>query len=240
VLISTHLFVSDVHLCAERPAQRTRFLEFLDHTARSADSLYILGDLFEYWVGDDDLGDPFNAEIAAHLRALTERGVPVSFLHGNRDFLIGEAFARATGVTLLPDPVVVTLDGEATLLMHGDLLCSEDHDYLAFRQTVRDSRWQAQFLAQALPVRHQIAKNATQESESAKSGKAMAIMDATPSAVTDMFQAHEVKTLIHGHTHRPGIHQYPLLNATRYVLPEWYGRGGYLALENGVFREVFY
>lgn len=233
MLIKESLFVSDLHLARDRPAEKERFLTLLSEFAGHDCEVFILGDLFEYWVGDDDIDDPFNASVVAALSGLHKTGVALYFMHGNRDFLIGERFAEEAGLTLLADPVVRSIQGEPTLLMHGDLLCTDDLAYLAFREEVRNPAWQAQFLGQPLAVRHEMARAATKESDVAKSGKSMEIMDATPQAVLDAFKKEGVKRLIHGHTHRPAIHTYKDLGAIRYVLPDWYGRGGYLLIQNG-------
>src|ERR1035437_9729585 len=140
------LFISDLHLCSGRPQINRSFFGFLEREARSASALYILGDLFEYWVGDDDLGDPFNATVVTALARLVAGGVPTYLMHGNRDFVIGEAFAHASEVTLLPDPTLIDLDGRATLLMHGDTLCTLDLEYQAFRREARSHGWISQLL----------------------------------------------------------------------------------------------
>jgi len=147
------LFISDLHLTEERPEANERFIAFLEDRARAADALYILGDFFEYWIGDDDLAEPFNAVVAGLLADLTRRGVPVSLMHGNRDFLIGERFCAATGAKLLQDPVVETIQGERTLLVHGDTLCTDDLDYQAWRRKARDPVFLAEFLAKPLAER---------------------------------------------------------------------------------------
>src|SRR5262245_11662961 len=147
------LFISDLHLSEERPQANERFFSFLEEQARGAGALYILGDFFEYWIGDDDLAWPFNAVIAGSLRGLSQSGVPLYFMHGNRDFLVGSGCCKATGAQLLDDPTVVELHGEKTLLMHGDTLCTDDLDYQNWRRTARSSAWQAGFLAKSLEER---------------------------------------------------------------------------------------
>ena len=221
------LFVSDLHLTEERPEANERFIEFLERKARGAGALYILGDFFEYWVGDDGLGEPFNNVIAGLLRKLP---IPLYFMHGNRDFLIGERFCAATGARLLHDPVVETIEGEKTLLMHGDTLCTDDVDYQAWRRQARDPAFQAAFLARSLPERHQAVQQMREKSKEVVGAKAVEIMDVNEDAVREALRRHGVRRLIHGHTHRPGRHALEVdgRRCERWVLPDWYGRGGYL------------
>jgi UDP-2,3-diacylglucosamine hydrolase len=226
------LFISDLHLSEDRPAANERFFSFLEETARDAGSLYILGDFFEYWIGDDDLAYPFNAVIAGVLRELSRSGVALYLMHGNRDFLIGERFCEATGAALLVDPVVVELDGERTLLMHGDTLCTDDLDYQAWRRTARSSAWQREFLGKSLVERRMAVGGMREKSKAVIQAKPLEIMDVNEGAVRSAMKQHEVKRLIHGHTHRPGRHVVDLGGARgeRWVLPDWYGRGGYLSV----------
>jgi UDP-2,3-diacylglucosamine hydrolase len=221
------LFVSDLHLTEERPEANERFIEFLERKARGAAALYILGDFFEYWVGDDDLGEPFNAVIAGLLRRLP---IPLYFMHGNRDFLVGERFCAATGARLLGDPVVETIEGEKTLLMHGDTLCTDDVDYQAWRRKARDPAFQAAFLAKSLPERRQAVLQMREKSKEVVGAKSAEIMDVNADAVREALRRHGVRRLIHGHTHRPGRHALEVdgERCERWVLPDWYGRGGYL------------
>lgn len=225
------LFISDLHLCPSRPDGTRLFLDFLAGPARAADTLYILGDLFEYWAGDDDLDDPFNREICVALRAATDARIPVCFMAGNRDFLIGEAFARATGIRLLPDPAHIDVAGVATLLMHGDTLCTDDLAYQSFRSEVRSDEWQQAFLALPLAVRKARIEALRRESEEKKREKPADITDVSPAAVASALQAHGCPRLIHGHTHRPGRHRFLAggRECERWVLPAWYEGGGYLA-----------
>ena len=221
------LFISDLHLTEERPEANERFIELLEEKARGAEALYILGDFFEYWIGDDDLAEPFNAVIAGLLRKLS---IPRYFMHGNRDFLIGERFCAATGATLLQDPSVHEIQGVKTLLVHGDTLCTDDHDYQAWRRTARNPAFQAQFLAKSIAERRQAIVQMREKSKEVVAGKAAEIMDVNEGAVKDALRRHGVRRLIHGHTHRPGRHAVDLdgERAERWVLPDWYGRGGYL------------
>ena len=223
------LFISDLHLDDSRPAVVEGFERFLSRTAAGADALYILGDLFEYWVGDDGLAMPLPARAAEALSQLAVR-VPVYFMHGNRDFLVADRFAAASGAKLLADPTVVDLYGKPTLLMHGDTLCTGDVAYQKFRAQVRSPAWQSAVLAKPLAARIAMARQLRETSDAAKGEKGMEIMDVAPEAVEAAFRAHACDTLIHGHTHRPGRHEHVVdgRKCVRWVLPDWYGRGGYL------------
>jgi len=234
------LLVSDVHLCDERPAQVERFIALLEGPARTADSLFILGDLFEYWVGDDDCASPLADRILGALKSLSDSGCNSYFLCGNRDFLIGPHFAKLAGLQCLEDPCIVDIQGIPTILMHGDLLCSDDTAYLAFREQVRNPLWQQQFLAQPLEIRHKMARGATAESGKAKQAKSEEIMDVTQTAVEAVFRQFGGTRLIHGHTHRPGFHQHRVddLLRDRWVLPDWYGAGGYLCVTPDKVEEI--
>jgi UDP-2,3-diacylglucosamine hydrolase len=233
----TVLFVSDLHLDAARPDITAQFLRFLRGEATHAEALYILGDLFEAWVGDDVSGEPA-ASVRAALRQLVDAGVPVFLMRGNRDFLYGPRFAAETGARLLPDPAVVVLHGEPTLLMHGDLLCTGDAAYQAFRAQVRDPRWQAQFLAQPLPAREAFAAKARVASQEhqkdiGRGGAMDAITDADADAVASTLARYGVRRLIHGHTHRPAIHALEAGGrlAQRIVLGDWYEQGSVLRVD---------
>lgn len=230
------LFVSDLHLDPARPEITRLFGEFIDGEARDADALYILGDLFEAWVGDDDPSD-IGAFVAAKLRALSDSGVPVSFIRGNRDFLLGADFAQRAGMAILPDPAVIALDGEPTLLLHGDLLCTDDTAYQQFRAQTRDPHWQAQFLSQPLDARIAFAQRARAASKAHQGGLQQAgtmetITDVTPATVADMRRRFGIRRLIHGHTHRPAIHDEGDGN-TRIVLGDWYEQGSVLRVAAG-------
>jgi len=223
------LFISDLHLDESRPAIVAQFERFLASTAPGADALYILGDLLEYWVGDDGLVLAFPARVAAALRALTPQ-LPVYFMHGNRDFLVAERFARETGVGLIADPTVVTLYGVATLLMHGDTLCTDDASYQRLRTQVRNPAWQRATLGLPLAERIALARGMRAQSERAKEAKTMEIMDVAAQSVEKAFAESGCEMLIHGHTHRPGryVHRVGGIERVRWVLPDWYERGGYL------------
>ena len=232
------LFISDLHLTGERPEANEQFFRFLSEEAAGAHALCVLGDLFEYWVGDDELGapdgDPFAREVARALRSLTDSGVPVHFMHGNRDLLIGRGFTSATGVSLLDDPTVLSVAGIPTLLMHGDTLCTDDHDYQAWRRTARSADWQRQFLSAPLGERRKRILQMREKSREVVAAKSAEIMDVNAEAVRDAFREHKVRRLIHGHTHRSAFHQVEVNGSRceRWVLPDWYGdSGGYLAVD---------
>jgi len=201
------LFISDLHLSEDRPAANERFFSFLEKEARGAEALYILGDFFEYWIGDDDLGQPFNAVIAGLLQGVSRSGVALHFMHGNRDFLVGQGFCETTGARLLDDPTVLELQGEKTLLMHGDTLCTDDLDYQAWRRTARSSAWQQQFLAKPLPERRHAVLGMREKSKQVVEAKPAEIMDVNDGAVREALERHGVRRLIHGHTHRAGRHR---------------------------------
>ncbi len=220
------LFIADLHLQTEEPAITAGFLRFLAGTAQKADALYILGDLFEAWIGDDD-PNPLHRQIAAALKALTDSGVPVYFLHGNRDFLLGQRFARESGMTLLPEEKVLELYGKRLLILHGDTLCTDDAGYQAFRAKVHQPWLQKLFLALPLFIRMRIAAKMRADSTSANRNKSQAIMDVNPQAVVNVMEKHQVQHLIHGHTHRPDIHTLTANGAPayRYVLGAWHQEG---------------
>ena len=230
------LFVSDLHLDGSRPAATEAFLAFLEHEARHAAALFILGDLFEAWVGDDDDAEP-GASVATALARLSSAGVPLYFMRGNRDFLLGEAYARRCGMRLLPDPCMVSLHDEPVLLMHGDLLCTDDVAYQAFRRQVRDPSWQQAFLAQPLAARQAFAaqaRDASREHHAAvtATGQAEGITDVSAATVEATFARFGVGRIIHGHTHRPAVHalQVDGRACTRIVLGDWYEQGSVLRL----------
>ena len=227
----TTLFIADLHLSEQEPAITAGFLRFLAGEARRADALYILGDLFEAWIGDDD-PQPLHAEIAAALKALSASGVPCYFIRGNRDFLLGRRFARASGMTLLPEEQVLDLYGRRVLIMHGDTLCTDDEGYQRFRKKVRNPLIQKIFLALPLRLRLKIAGKMRADSQQANQQKSLAIMDVNPQAVTAAMQRHQVRWLIHGHTHRPAIHTLALLggDAHRAVLGAWHQEGSMVAV----------
>jgi len=222
----TTLFISDLHLEAGRPEIGVQFLDFLSGEARDADTLYILGDLFEVWLGDDD-PNPYYAGMKAAIRELVDSGIPVFFMHGNRDFMIGDEFATDTGVTILQDPELIDLHGEKVLLSHGDALCTDDVEYQRFRAMTRNPEWQAMMLAKTIQERIAHALEARQGS--VEHGKSLddEITDVNQSAVEALIRKHGVDILLHGHTHRPAIHEVRLgdRTATRIVLGDWFEQG---------------
>ncbi|MFC4159671.1 UDP-2,3-diacylglucosamine diphosphatase [Chitinimonas lacunae] len=227
------LFASDLHLCDADPDTVESFLAFLAGPARHAAALYLLGDVFEYWAGDDD-DDPLPQRIAAALAELRAQGVPVYLQHGNRDFLLGQTFAEQAGLTLLPDPYPIEAHGRLLLLSHGDLLCTDDTAYQSFRRTVREPAWQAAFLARPLSERRAEIARIRQASEAAKRDKPVEIMDVNREAVSRLLAAYPGHHLVHGHTHRPARHSHEVQHALRqrWVLPDWHrGAGGYLVAE---------
>ncbi len=226
----TTLFISDLHLAPERPAIIGLFLNFLKTRASQAKALYILGDLFEYWIGDDAGRAPEVQPLTAALRTLTQSGVPVFVMHGNRDFLLGTEFEAATGCKLLPDPSIIDLHGERVLLMHGDTLCTDDVDYLKFRAMVRNPQWIAGFLAKPIPERIAMVREVREVSKTAMAAKKPEIMDVNADAVAAAFRTHGVRRLIHGHTHRPARHRFELDGrpVERTVLGDWYDQGSVL------------
>ncbi len=223
------LFISDLHLDPERPAVTELFLELLDTRARVSDALYILGDLFEAWTGDDDTS-PMNQAVCEGLKQCATAGTPVFIMHGNRDFLLGAQFAEASGCTLLDDPSLIDLYGTPVLLMHGDLLCTDDKEYMAFRAMVRDPQWQHELLSKSLEERQHIAREMRTRSREQTGGKPESIMDVNSAAVVKTMTDHQVQRLIHGHTHRPAIHDLVISGkpAQRIVLGDWYEQGSLL------------
>jgi UDP-2,3-diacylglucosamine hydrolase len=220
------LFIADLHLHTEEPAITAGFLHFLDGVAREADALYILGDLFEAWIGDDD-PNPLHQRVAAAIRALVDSGVPCYFIHGNRDFLLGKRFARESGMQLLPQEKVLELYGRKLLIMHGDTLCTDDAGYQAFRAKVHQPWLQTLFLALPLFIRYRVAAKMRADSRAANSSKSLAIMDVNQQAVIEAMEKHRVQWLIHGHTHRPAVHQLSANEAPafRAVLGAWHSEG---------------
>jgi UDP-2,3-diacylglucosamine hydrolase len=223
----TTLFISDLHLQGATPEIGEQLLGFLAGPAREADAFYILGDLFEAWLGDDD-PDPHYAEIERAMRAFSDTGVPCYFMHGNRDFLVGPEFSRRTGFELLGDPVVREIEGTRVLISHGDRYCTDDVEYQAVRRQLRDPAWQAQVLALPIEHRRKMAGDARAESAAANQLKAADIMDVNQQAVERALQDANATTMLHGHTHRPALHEFRLPDgstAHRYVLGDWYEQG---------------
>lgn len=228
----TTLFISDLHLDNARPNIIALFEHFLAHEARDADALYILGDLFETYIGDDDNAS-LPARVAAALKSLSDSGVPVFFIAGNRDFLLGEDYARRAGMKILQDGATIDLHGTPTLLLHGDALCTDDAAYQAFRKQVRDPAWQRAFLTQPLDARRAFAQQARDASRAHTSRTDMAIMDVNQAAVESAMRNASVMRMIHGHTHRPTNHDFDLdgSDARRIVLGDWYEQGSLLRVD---------
>lgn len=235
------LFASDLHLSPDRPAARAAFRAFAHGPARSAHAVYLLGDLFDWWVGDDQIADPFVAGIVADLRGISAAGVPLFIGHGNRDFMLGARFAKATGATLLPEQQVLDLAGTRTLICHGDELCTDDTEYLAYRARMRDPATQARLLRLPYFARRAIAWWLRRKSRDEKALKADQIMDVNDDAVVAALRAHGAQRMIHGHTHRPARHEH-IVDGTareRFVLADWHAQGQYLAVDaTGVHDHV--
>lgn len=225
----TTLFISDLHLDDRRPAATKAFQEFLQRDAAGVDALYILGDLFEYWLGDD-APTPVGQTVASALNQLNASGVAIYFAHGNRDFLLGEAYAAAAGMVLLPEETVIDLYGAPTLLLHGDSLCTDDVVYQEIRKMLRDPEWQKSFLEKTPQERVAWAMKAREMSADHKDGVSMDIMDVNSDAVADALQRHDVRHMIHGHTHRPAVHETP--DHQRVVMGDWYEQGSVLTVSN--------
>ena len=228
------LFISDLHLQALTPRTCSAFFAFLQERARAAGQLYLLGDIFEYWAGDDDLASRFHQDIVKAIRAVSDSGVQVFWMAGNRDFLVGAAFAQAAGLTLLAEPHVIELAGQRVALVHGDAECTDDLKYMAFRTQVRDPAWQAQFLALPLAQRKSIIDGMREGSKAAHTTKSYELMDVAPAAVAALHARTGADIIIHGHTHRPALHRHD--GKRRYVLPDWEPqaeppRGGWIAIE---------
>ena len=225
----TTLFISDLHIDANRPPIVRQFLDFLEAQAAHADALYILGDLFESWIGDD-APDSAQMAVIAGLRALTGSGVPCFVMHGNRDFLLSTRFCLESGAQLLGDPVIITLYGERILVMHGDALCTDDHAYQRLRATVRDADWQARFLGLSIKARRALAGAAREGSQAHTAAMEYSITDVNADSVAAVLRGAALTTLLHGHTHRPAIHALKVDGrpCTRIVLGDWFDQGSLL------------
>jgi len=233
----TALFISDLHLDSQRPHSTRQFLAFMERRAPSAERLYILGDLFEAWIGDDD-DDPGLDPILGALATVTRAGTACYFMHGNRDFLVGQRFATRTGCRLLGDYETVDAYGERVLLTHGDLLCTDDTRYMTLRKSVRDPAWQREFLAKPLAERRKIAREMRAMSQTEVATKLDYIMDVNAASVAATMRASGVRTLLHGHTHRPDVHRFELdgRDATRIVLGAWHERGSCVRWDESGFE----
>lgn len=232
--MTTH-FISDLHLEEARPDITRAFLSFLETRATGSERLYILGDFFEAWIGDDE-HTPLQDQVAEALRAVSGGGTEVFLMHGNRDFLIGEEFCTRAGATLLADPTVIDLYGMPTLLMHGDSLCTADVEYQKFRASMRNAQWQQMFLQRPLADRQLVARQLREISMAKNKGKEEFIMDVTPDEVVSVMEDHNVQRLIHGHTHRPAVHELSVNGkpASRIVLGDWAENVWWLKAESGV------
>jgi UDP-2,3-diacylglucosamine hydrolase len=236
------VFISDLHLNAAQPATRAAFARFCEQVAPKHAELVILGDLFEFWAGDDD-PDAVGEEVAQRLAQLAGAGTSVFLMHGNRDLLLGSGFCARASATLLADPTLALIDGRGVLLSHGDAYCTLDTEYMAFRRKARNPLFQVLFLAKSLAERRAVIGEARVTSEATKATKSMEIMDVTPAEVEQAMSHYSVRTMIHGHTHRPATHHHVVdgQGATRWVLPDWdldsrHKRGGYLVVGDGKWQ----
>ena len=231
------LFISDLHLCEQAPQIEALFQQFMEQQAPKADELYVLGDLFEAWIGDDAL-DPLAERVIKLFKQYSSQGGKLYFMHGNRDFLVGETFVNATGGQLLNDPYSLVLAGQSSLLMHGDSLCTQDEEYLAFRSLVRAPQWQKEFLSLSIDERINIAKDI--RSQSKERGKTLSeqISDVTPTEVISIMQQNQVTLLIHGHTHRQARHRLTIekLQCERIVLGDWGETGSVLSISENTIE----
>ncbi|MDQ9171127.1 UDP-2,3-diacylglucosamine diphosphatase [Oxalobacteraceae bacterium R-40] len=235
---SLALFASDIHLHPALPKTTQAFFSFLNHHACRTERLYLLGDLFEFWAGDDDLQTPFNQQVASEIRKAADAGVAVFWIAGNRDFLIGEKFASEAKLTLLPDPFVALIGKHEVVLTHGDALCTDDTSYLKFRSQVRNQAWQDAFLSKPLDERKSIIEGMRTDSKKSQRMKSSEIMDASTQAIADLFHETKASVMIHGHTHRPAKHSIELegQQCHRFVLPDWDcdtlpERGGWIGVD---------
>lgn len=234
------LLISDLHLSADQPRSMAAFRRFAAGIAPQAEALYILGDLFEYWAGDDDLHDPFHQEVIAALRGIAERGTRIFLMHGNRDLLMGTTLTQACGATLLDDPALIGLYGTPTLLTHGDILCTHDAEYQRYRAQVHDADFQRRFLAKPLAERKAYIEQLRAQSKAEKQHKDSAIMDVNVEAVAALLREHRYPRLIHGHTHRPKRHEHLVDGhaCERWVLGDWDVQGSALRCDAGGCRPL--
>lgn len=239
-MISRTILLSDIHMSADRPDISARMMDFLQNETNDAEQLFFLGDLFDYWVGDDlalNGMDPVAESLATSLRKLSDHGVKIFFMPGNRDFLLGEAFAQHCGMQLLKDPTTINLYGRKLLLAHGDAWCTDDHEYQTFRHMVRNTEWQQSFIAQPIEERLAQAAQARAASQTHTSNSSMEIMDVNQSQIDQAFLQHQVNLIIHGHTHRPADHHYANGNI-RMVLGDWYEQSSWLSIDQyGMTRQ---
>ena len=233
------MFISDLHLSESRPDINDLFFHFLNGRASHASALYILGDLFDYWAGDDDCDAPLNKSVITALAELRASGVPVNFMHGNRDFLAGDEFSRRSGLTMLPDLIHITLFGTPTVLLHGDTLCTDDHEYMIFREKIRSASWAANFLSKPITERKAIISGLRRQSEEEKRSKTDLIMDVCTDTVEALLRGLGYPRLIHGHTHRPARHEHVIDGhlCERWVLADWCQQGAVLICDEQGCRE---
>ena len=237
-MTGTDLFIADLHLCAAQTETVRAFASFMAGPARRAERLFVLGDLFEYWAGDDDLDAPFNDHVCEQFTRARDAGLKIYFLAGNRDFLIDGGFAKRAGVTLISEPHEVSLGQRRAIILHGDTLCTDDHAYQAFRAQVRSIEWQQAFLEKPLDVRKSIIEGVREHSKAGKQTKSAAIMDVNEQAVHDVFRASGVRLMIHGHTHRPATHRHDVdgRQCERWVLSDWHGTAPYVESIDGTLH----
>lgn len=213
------LFASDIHLRPSLPKTTSRFFDFLKQYATHAEQLYLLGDLFEYWAGDDDIFEPYHTEVIKALRAVSDVGTKIFWIAGNRDFLIGERFARMTGISMLDDPSTIEIAKRKIIIAHGDAQCTDDLPYMEFRSMVRQEQWQKDFLSLPLSQRKMIIEGLRINSQMEQKDKTAEIMDVNPDSIKNLFLKYDAKIIIHGHTHRPALHYHQ--EGNRYILPDW-------------------
>ena len=226
-------FISDLHLSEKHPELTQAFFKFLNESKEACTHLFILGDLFETWIGDDD-NSSLHSEIKTALKSFTTNGPETFFIHGNRDFLVGELFAKETGITILPDPYTLEINGQKVILSHGDFLCTDDKDYIEFRNQVRDQNWQYSFLKKSLNERKQIAASLRVDSKEATAKKLDAITDVNKETVEDFINKYQPSLFIHGHTHRPNVHD--VGQSKRIVLGDWGDHGWLLSINEQEFN----
>jgi UDP-2,3-diacylglucosamine hydrolase len=240
------LFISDLHLTQSRPKTTRAFLKFLEMHAMKVRQLYLLGDVFEYWAGDDGISEPYNQKIIKAIRQVCDAGIDVFWVAGNRDFLAGHDFSRASGLKILSEPFIATISGQRIILVHGDAQCTDDQAYMDFRAEVRKPEWQKKFLSMPLLRRKQIIEELRINSRKEQMEKSSEIMDVNEIAIGSLFNTTGASIMIHGHTHRPARHEYKEGTNTsiRYVLPDWEMdtepvRGGWIAISNeGEIRQI--
>ncbi len=235
----TTIFLSDIHVSNEHPEISKQLKEFLLKEESKTNAIYVLGDLFEYWLGDDD-PNPLFKEIKQIFKKLSDKNISIFFIHGNRDFLIGESFAKETGCQILHDPYVIDLFGEKVLLSHGDIFCTDDKEYQLFRNQTRDPAWKESILSKSLSFREEFAKQARLESSKHTSSKKNEIMDVNKDEILKMYEKYNVDIIIHGHTHRPAIHDvfFNEKNYKRIVLGDWYEQGSILRFNEKGFELI--